>query len=257
MCLVNHRQKQPTTTHNNQAVYPQECSLFCVTCVTMDPSWQPRTGAAQRRKQRRLRSWWRHEQQSIAAGLATFKHHSALRGQKTAGGSRDALHGDVLGASSSPGGRCAALLPRRRRRATCRRCLPCLDRRSGCCDTPVEQMADSTPVVPMLEAPVQQLGCSVVGSVLGRWEPLPPQARVQPVLEQAAGHCRDQARLVDARHRTAMQVMAWFAAPVRASTLTRAELRSIASLMPRYRVPGAGAGATDPGADRGGGGSGS
>ena len=36
----------------------------------------------------------------------------------------------------------------------------------------VEQMDDSTPVVPMLEAPVQQLGCSVVGSALGRWEPL-------------------------------------------------------------------------------------
>ena len=47
--------------------------------------------AAQRRKQRRLRSWWRHEQQSIAAVLATVSHHShskvdtanaALRGQK-------------------------------------------------------------------------------------------------------------------------------------------------------------------------------
>ena len=47
--------------------------------------------AAQRRKQRRLRSWWRHEQQSIAAVLATVSHHSyskvdtanaALREQK-------------------------------------------------------------------------------------------------------------------------------------------------------------------------------
>ena len=50
----------------------------------MDPSWQPVLSAAQRRKQRRLRSWWRHEQQSIAAALATYSHHSALRGQKTA-----------------------------------------------------------------------------------------------------------------------------------------------------------------------------
>ena len=32
--------------------------------------------AAQRRKQRRLRSWWRHEQQSIAAVLATVSRHS-------------------------------------------------------------------------------------------------------------------------------------------------------------------------------------
>ena len=47
-------------------------------------SWQPVLGAAQRRRQRRLRSWWRHEQQWIAAALATYSHHSALRGQKTA-----------------------------------------------------------------------------------------------------------------------------------------------------------------------------
>ena len=32
-----------------------------------------------RRRQRRLRSWWRHEQQSIAAGLATALHHSVQR----------------------------------------------------------------------------------------------------------------------------------------------------------------------------------
>ena len=50
----------------------------------MELSGQPSTGAAQRRKQRRLRSWSRHEQQSIAAALATSLHHSALRGQKKA-----------------------------------------------------------------------------------------------------------------------------------------------------------------------------
>ena len=49
----------------------------------MDLSGQPMS-ATQRRKQRRLRSWWRHEQQSIAAALATFTHHSALQGQKKA-----------------------------------------------------------------------------------------------------------------------------------------------------------------------------
>ena len=31
-----------------------------------------------------MRSWWRHEQQSIAAVLATFQHHSAPRGPKKA-----------------------------------------------------------------------------------------------------------------------------------------------------------------------------
>ena len=34
-------------------------------------------GAAKRRRLRRLRSWWRHEQQTVAAVLATYQHHSA------------------------------------------------------------------------------------------------------------------------------------------------------------------------------------
>ena len=57
--------------------------FFCVP-LFMDPGEQPSTGAAQRRKQRRLRSWCRHEQQSIAAVLATSQHHSAQRGPKKA-----------------------------------------------------------------------------------------------------------------------------------------------------------------------------
>ena len=42
-----------------------------------ESSWQPVMGAAQRCRQRRLRSWWRHEQQSIAAALAAVMHHSS------------------------------------------------------------------------------------------------------------------------------------------------------------------------------------
>ena len=51
------------------------------------------TGSARRRRKRRLRSWLRHEQQSIAAVLATVTHHSfdkvgtasgVLRNRKTA-----------------------------------------------------------------------------------------------------------------------------------------------------------------------------
>ena len=38
------------------------------------------TGAAQRRKQRRIRSWWRHEQVNVAAAVAIALHHSAQRG---------------------------------------------------------------------------------------------------------------------------------------------------------------------------------
>ena len=51
-------------------------------------------GSAKRRRERRLRSWWRHEQQSVRAAVAAALHHSrdvrprtthdALRGQKPA-----------------------------------------------------------------------------------------------------------------------------------------------------------------------------
>ena len=36
-------------------------------------------GAAQRRRGRMFRSWWRHEQRSIAAVVETWKHYSAGR----------------------------------------------------------------------------------------------------------------------------------------------------------------------------------
>ena len=46
----------------------------------MDESSGQPMSAAQRRRQRRLRSWYRHEQQTVAAALATYQHHSAPRG---------------------------------------------------------------------------------------------------------------------------------------------------------------------------------
>ena len=50
----------------------------------MDLRWQPVTGVAQRRRRRRLRAAWRHEQQSIAQALAAHTHRSAPRRQTTA-----------------------------------------------------------------------------------------------------------------------------------------------------------------------------
>ena len=78
------QQPQQPQQPQQQASLPSVPSLCVFAPFMMDPSWQPVLSAAQRRKQRRLRSWWRHEQQSIAAALATYSHHSALRGQKTA-----------------------------------------------------------------------------------------------------------------------------------------------------------------------------
>ena len=44
-----------------------------------------RAGAARRRRGRRQRSWWRHEALSVAAALATARHHSAGPGVVTRG----------------------------------------------------------------------------------------------------------------------------------------------------------------------------
>ena len=128
-----------------------------VTCCAMDLSGQPTSGAAQRRKQRRLRSWWRHKQLSIAAAMATFQHHSAQR-QKTAKAGeavRVAAHGEVPEApllqpvlfssfDEEPCGRRPASLaepkvPQER-----------VQRHT------VEQLADFAPMVKILDNPVPQ-----------------------------------------------------------------------------------------------------
>ena len=52
---------------------------FCVTVrlrPVVDMSLHGEHGAAWRRRQRRLRSWWRHEQQSVAMALSAAAHHS-------------------------------------------------------------------------------------------------------------------------------------------------------------------------------------
>ena len=41
-------------------------------------------GAARRRRERRLRSWLKHERMTVAMALAEASHHTAPRGQRTA-----------------------------------------------------------------------------------------------------------------------------------------------------------------------------
>ena len=88
--------RQHDTTNNNKQQHRP--SIPRVALFTMDTSGQP-SSVAQRRKQRRLRSWWRHEQQSIASALATFQYHNAQR-QKTARAGevvRVEVHGQIAG----------------------------------------------------------------------------------------------------------------------------------------------------------------
>ena len=63
-----------------------------------ETSWQPVMGAAQRRRERRLRSWCRHEQQTFRMALAAYSRHSAPRRPTMARAGeweRAVLHGHV------------------------------------------------------------------------------------------------------------------------------------------------------------------
>ena len=65
----NHHHNNHYNHHNHHtAVCPQECP-FLLRHVSMEASGQP-SGAAQRRRQRRLRSWLKHERQSVTMALA-------------------------------------------------------------------------------------------------------------------------------------------------------------------------------------------
>ena len=66
------------TTTTTSCLHSRLPLFFCGDSV-MDAGKRPSAGGvAMRRKQRRLRSWWRHEKRSVAA-LAAATHHSAPR----------------------------------------------------------------------------------------------------------------------------------------------------------------------------------
>ena len=104
-------------------------------------------GAAWRRRQRRLRAHWRHEQLSLQMLLATYDHHAAARGQSRARSgeeARDVLHGRVPVAPPSQGSR-----------------PPCLGEARGpqarIQQRTMEQLADVVPLVQILDPPVPQM----------------------------------------------------------------------------------------------------
>ena len=111
------------------------------------------SSAAKRRRERRLRAAWRHEQLSVRMALAAAQHHSAPkcagpetheapRGQTTARAAAGAQLfcldlDEALAAGRSRPDRLTEVRPQER-----------VQRHS------VEQMADGAPVLPMLDAPV-------------------------------------------------------------------------------------------------------
>ena len=105
-------------------------------------------GAARRRRERRLRSWLRHERQSVAMALSEFKHHSS-RGQRK----------DRAG---EEGHRDKYVSPRRLKPP------PPQGSRPPCLGVPrgpyarvqrrtVQQIVDTVPLVPLLDDPVPQM----------------------------------------------------------------------------------------------------
>ena len=132
-----------------------------------------RAGAARRRRERRLRSWWRHERMSIAMALATVEHHSygptandALQGQKTvtrAGeGEVREEHQALRGQTRLPPGMRPALLVEVQPQGRVGRHF-------------AEHLAELAPLVQILDAPVPQ----VVDNVMDAFKFLD-----QPMTEQ-------------------------------------------------------------------------
>ena len=65
LCGQTHRSSEPASKTTTRRL-TQACPLFCASPFLMGPSWQHSSRTAQRRRGRRLRADWRHEQQSIA-----------------------------------------------------------------------------------------------------------------------------------------------------------------------------------------------
>ena len=91
-----------TTTHDHQT-FPLKSCLFCVACcetLAVDMNVDG-AGAAKRRRERRLRSWWRHERMSIACALAEALHHSSGAPKYDKRVVEDAKHGAVRGQTAA------------------------------------------------------------------------------------------------------------------------------------------------------------
>ena len=74
---------QPTCTSTTRRL-TQQCPFFCVCAFVVEPQQDAIMMAAcdgdrrcERRRERRLRSWWRHDRMSIACALAKPRHHPA------------------------------------------------------------------------------------------------------------------------------------------------------------------------------------
>ena len=167
--------------------------------------------AAQRRKQRRLRSRWRHEQQSIAAALA----------MEASGTQHNTMEED----ESVPelGGRPAPFVEPRPQEEI-------RQHKVG-----FELVLD--PVVPQLRHELAE-----EPTVVSQFQQHSVEQNVDIPVRGGVGHrgdllagvISDLAHLERVRGPTAMEVMRWFVDPARGFTLTSEEQYSMVRLMPDY-----------------------
>ena len=114
--------------------------------------------AAQRRRERRLRQFLRHERLSVAMALSEKKHHTSRGQRKDRAGEwvRDALHGQVPGAPTQEK----------------------VQQRT------VEQLADVVPMVQILDIPGPQAGDQLVEVFRDLDLPIPEQVVEVQTAEQ-------------------------------------------------------------------------
>ena len=123
-------------------------------------------GAAQRRRERRLRSWYRHEQQTVRMALATYTHHSAQRQKKAMAREEDGELDNALGRRLLPAGRQARCTSVWTTTGVCFAALstPLVEVRPqpGVLRHTAAHIVDIVPYVQILDVPVPQLGDQVV-----------------------------------------------------------------------------------------------
>ena len=140
-----------------------------------------RAGAAIRRRERRLRSWWRHERMTVTMELAVATHHSSPKGGWP-GATHDALRGQM---KASSGGRRPGVLKEAEPPNVVERVLR----------HTVDQFVVAVHLVPVLDVPVPQ----TVDTVLDFFRALDLPVHEQVIAVPKISTDRVSQRLVERR----------------------------------------------------------
>ena len=150
-------------------------------------------GSARRRRERRLRSWLRHERMTVRMELAAALHHSSFRGagpetydaprsQMTANSREDSVYFDLFD-EDTEGARPDRLVGVRPQERDQRRT--------------VVQIVDTTLIVPSLDVPVPQMDNQLVEVCRQLDVRIPEQVIEVPKISSPSRHCRRRVRFVE------------------------------------------------------------